>query len=102
MTKNEFKKVLQLLALFSDFPKWTKDKRNILKLVCKHMESGKHKYFRSDSRYHDASTVGSFYIENEDHKRRGELLVFRGSKVMVFCVASDTRRVRHYLAATLE
>lgn len=102
MTKNEYNKVVKLLALFVDFPKGTNDKRNILKLVCKYLESGKHKYFRSDSRYHAASTVGSFYMENKGHKRQGELLEFRGTKVIVMCIVSGTRRVRRYLAATIE
>jgi hypothetical protein len=102
MTNMELKKVIRLVNLLSDFPTWTKDKRNILKLIYKYLESGTHEYFRSHCWVHGANMVSEYYINEANHLRKGTLLKYRGKKIIVMCVGHGSYLNREYLVATIE
>jgi hypothetical protein len=101
MTENEFQTCIQLLRLFADFPTWTRHKHNTLKRVTDYMQSGVHEYFTSNCTTQGLSMVGEYYTEASDHQRRGTLMKYRGTKVMVLCVGHGSYMNREYLAATI-
>ena len=102
MKNKDLKKVILLMHLFYDFQTWTKDKRNIINLVFKYMQSGTHEYFTSNVNLHHCRYVGSYYIEQKDHARRGTLKKYRGRKLIVMCVGHVAYHDRHYLVAVIE
>ena len=89
------------MHLFYDFQTWTKDKRNIINLVYKYLESGTFEYFTSNSGVHGAY-VGGYYICPKDHCRRGTLKKYRGSMIIVMCVGHGSYHVRQYIVAVID
>lgn len=101
MTLKENKKVLKLLETFKAIKTWNKEKKSVFEQVLASMRSGQHLDFSSNARIHGAY-VGGFYTEKADHIRRGNLMQFRGKKIMVLCVGSGSWNIRHYLVAVIQ
>lgn len=101
MTNKDYRKVLKLLNIFKKIETWTKVKTGVFEEVKAIMRSGEHLDFRSNAKIH-GSYVGTYYTEKETHQRRGNLLKFRGKRIMVICVRGGSRYIRHYLVATIE
>ena len=101
MRSEDFKKLKSLMDEFSKHQTWTTEKKKILMHVYWYIESGTHEYFFSRCQSHVAY-VGEYYLEEENHKRRGTLKKYRGKKVLVMCVGHGSYHVRKFVVATIE
>lgn len=79
---------------------WTAQKRNLFNQVIAIMKSGHYEYFTSKPIYH-CDNMGSYYIEQKNHRRRGTLKKYRSFQVLVVCCGRGNWNTRKFLVATV-
>jgi hypothetical protein len=101
MKIDDFSNFILIHNRFSIIKTWTAQKYLLLNELIHILTSGKHEYFCSNYKIH-GKYVGSFYIEENDHKRNGTLKKYRGKKLIVFCYKRGIGQNRHYIVSLFD
>jgi hypothetical protein len=98
----DIESIVHLLAKVKKEYSWTKEKKELVESAIELLRGLNAHFFSADRRTHGITQIGDHKILTKDHNRAGNLISFRGIRVLVVTVRSGERNNRGYAAIGIE
>lgn len=98
----DIESIVRLLVKVKNEYSWTKEKKELVESVKELLRGFNAHFFSADRRTHGLTQIGDHKILNKNHNRAGNLISFRGIRVLVVTVNSGDRNNRGYAAIGIE